>query len=152
MLGNELRDFRHFRCIDKGTLHTHGIGTLQEQHITASDQLVSSRTVENSTRVYHGRYAESNTRREVRLDCTGNDICCRTLCSDNHVDTHRTRQLGNTGNRQFNLFTCRHYQVTELIDHHYYIRHEFMPLFRIQLAIDKLLIIFLDITHMCSFQ
>ena len=152
LLGNKLSNLRYLRRIDKGTLHTYRICPLQEQHITTPDQLISSGTVENSTRVNHGRYTESDTSREVRLDCTGNDIRCRTLRSDDHVDTHRTRQLGDTGNRQLYLFTRRHNQVAELVNHHHNVRHKLMSLFRIQLTINKLLIILLNIAHVRGFQ
>ena len=90
LTGNKLRDLLHFRCIDKGTLHTHRIGTLQEEHIALTNQAVRTRTVKNRTGVHHGRYTERNTCREVRLDRTRNDIRRRTLRSDDHVNADRT--------------------------------------------------------------
>ena len=152
LLRYKLRYLFYLRCIDKRTLHTNRIGTLQEQHISPAYQLVGSRTVENGTRVHHSRYTESDTCREVRFNRTCYNIRRRTLGSDNHMDTYRTGQLGNTGNRQFNLLAGSHDQVTELIDHHDDIRHKLVPLFRIQTTIDKLLVIFLYIAHMCHFQ
>ena len=152
LLGNEIGDISHFRRIDKGTLHTHRISTLQEEHISTTYQLVSTRTVENRARVDHGGHTECDTGREVRLDGTSDDVRGRTLRGDDHMDTHGTRQLGGTRNRQFDLLTGCHNQVAELINHDYDIRHEPMSLFRIQFAVDEFLVILLDVAHMGSFQ
>ena len=152
LTGDELRNFFHFRRINKGTLHTHRIGSLQEKHIPLTNQTVSPRTVENGTGVHHGRYTECDTCREVGFDRTRNNISSRTLCSDNHVDADSTRQLCNTGNRKFHFLTGSHNQISELVNHHYDIRHKLMSLFRIQTAVDKFLVIFSDITHMRHLQ
>ena len=66
--------------------------------------------------------------------------------------TYGTRQLGDAGNGQFHILAGCHNQVTELVDNDYDVRHELMPLFRIQTTVDELLVILLDIAHMGSFQ
>ena len=152
LTGNEFCNLFYFRRIDKGTLHTYRISSLQEEHIPLTNQTVSTRTVKNSTRVHHGRYTESDTRREVGFNRTRNDIGSRTLCSNNHVNTDSTCQLRNTGNRKFHFLTGSHNQISELVNNHYDIRHKLMPLFRIQTTVDKLLIIFSDITYMRHLQ
>ena len=152
LTGNKFRDLLHFRRIDKGTLNTYRISTLQEEHISLTNQTVCPRTVKNRTGVHHSGYTERNTCREVRLDRTCNDIRCRTLRSDDHMNTDRTCQLRNTGNRKFHFLTGSHDQISELIDHHHDIRHKLMSFLRIEAAVDKLLIILLDITYMSHLQ
>ena len=152
LTGNEFCNLFYFRRIDKGTLYTYRISSLQEEHISLTNQTVSTRTVKNSTRVHHGRYTESDTRREVGFNRTRNDIGSRTLCSNNHVNTDSTCQLRNTGNRKFHFLTGSHNQISELVNNHYDIRHKLMPLFRIQTTVDKLLIIFSYITYMRHLQ
>ena len=68
------------------------------------------------------------------------------------MNTDSTRQLGDTGNREFHFLTSRHNQVTKLINNDYDIRHKFMSLLRIQATVDKLFIIFFNVTHMRHFQ
>ena len=62
------------------------------------------------------------------------------------MDTHRTGQLGDTADRQFHLLTGCHNQVTELINDDDDVRQEAVTVLRIQLAVDKLRVIFLDVT------
>src|SRR3712207_5577436 len=142
----------HFRRIDKSTLHTHRIGSLQEKHIAFTYQPIGTGTVENGAGVHHGGYTESNTGGEIRLNGSCNDIRGRTLGGNNHVNTHRTGQLSDARNRKFHLLAGSHDQVAELIDYDNDVRHEFMSFFRIQAAIDELLVVFSDVTHMSHFQ
>ena len=62
------------------------------------------------------------------------------------MDTHRTGQLGNTADRQFHLLAGCHNQVAELINDDDDVRQEAVTVLRIQLAVDKLRVIFLDVT------
>ena len=106
---------------------------------------MGSRTVEDGLRVDTSTHFEGDTAGEVSLDGSRDDIGGRTLRSDDHVDTHGTCQLGDTGDGQLHLLTGGHDQVAELIDHHDDIRQEPMPVVGIQLTGNELLVILLDI-------
>ena len=144
--GNELVDVHHLWCIHEGTLHTDGIVALQIEHITTSDELVGTHTVENGLGVNALTHLEGNTSGEVGLDGTGDDVCGRTLGSDDHVDTYGTCLLGDTGDRQLDLLTSRHDQVTILIDDHHDVRHIAMSLLGVEFALLELLVVVLDIS------
>ena len=133
-------------------MHTHWIVALQIQHITSANQLLGTHTVEDGLRVDTLTHLKGNTCREVGLDSTRNDIRRRTLGSNNHVDTYGTCLLGDTGDRQLNLLTGSHDQVTKLIDDHDDIRHILMSLLRIQLTGNELLVVVLDISLACCHQ
>ena len=49
LLADEFCDAFHFRRIDKRTLHAHGVVSLQVQHVTLTDELLCTRTVQNGT-------------------------------------------------------------------------------------------------------
>ena len=49
LTGNEFGNLCHLGRIDKGALHTHRIGSLQEQHIAPTNELIGARTVENGS-------------------------------------------------------------------------------------------------------
>ena len=74
-------------CIYEGALYTHRFVAVEIEHITTTDELVGSRSVEDGLGVDGRSYLEGNTAREVRLDVTGDDAGGRTLGSDDHVDT-----------------------------------------------------------------
>ena len=90
LIGYELVDALHLRCIDKCTLYANGFSAIQIEHITTTYQLLGTGTIQYSTRVDHGTHAESNTAGEVGLDGTRNDVCCWTLSGNDHVDAHGT--------------------------------------------------------------
>ena len=92
LTGYELCNLCNLRRVDKCALHTNRISSLQEQHITATNELIGSRPVKDSTGIHHRRYAKSDTRRKVGFDRTCNDIRRRTLRSDNHVYTLAQRR------------------------------------------------------------
>ena len=68
------------------------------------------------------------------------------------MNTNGTRQLCDTADRQFHFLACSHDQITELINDDDDIRHEMVSLFRIELAVDELGVIFLHITTTCLLQ
>ena len=139
-------------------MYTDGLGTTQVEHVASSDQLLGSRTVEDGLRVDTGTHLEGDTGREVGLDITCDDGRRRTLGGNDHVDTYGTRQLGDTGDRQFNLLTGSHDQIAELIDDHYDIRHKAVShtgrggVLRNDLTLQELLVILLDIACADFFQ
>ena len=152
LLGNEIGDVGHLGGVNKGALHTHRVTALREEHVTTTNQLVSTRTVQNGTRVNHLHHTKGDTGGEVSLDGTGNDVGRRSLRGDNHVNTYRTSQLGDTSNRQLHILSRCHNQVSKLINHHHNIGHVLVPLFGIQFAGNKLLVILLDVAHMGRLQ
>ena len=152
LLGNKLIDAFYLRCVNKGTLYTHRFTTIEIKHVTLTNQLLGTRTVKNRAGVNHGTNTESDTTGEVRLDGTSDDICRRTLGRYNHVDADGTRQLGDTGNRKLHFLSCRHDQITKLIDDDDNIGHEAMSVIGIQLSVDEFLIVLLDITSLRYLQ
>ena len=96
---NVFGDGFHLGGVNKGTLNTNGFGTSAKyKHITLTNQLLCSGTVQNGTAIHHGTYLEGHTTREVGLDGTGNDIGGRTLGGYNHMYAYGTSQLGYTAN------------------------------------------------------
>jgi len=152
LFGDIGRDSLHFRCIDESTLYPYRFATAQEKHVASSDKLVSSRAVQNRTGVDHGAYFKGHSCREVCLDGTRNDVGGRALGSDDHVNSHGPGQLCDAGDRQFYFFSGRHNQISELVDDDYDVRHETMPVFRIELAVFEFGIILFDITGTGFFQ
>lgn len=76
----------------------------------------------------------------------------RALCGNNHVYAHGRAQLGNAGNRQFNLFAGSHNQVAKLVDDDDNIGHIAMALFGIELSGDEFGVILFDIAHSSLLQ
>src|SRR5690554_6019096 len=74
--------FIKFRCIHKSALNTSDQTTLRKQHITTANQLICTTHVGNSTGVCLRRHTECHSGGEVGLDCTCNNICCRSLCGN----------------------------------------------------------------------
>ena len=151
LLGSdEIIDPLHLGSVDEGALHTHGLRAVQEKHISTSDELLGSRAVEDGLRIDTGTHLEGNSGGEVGLDITSNDRCRRTLCGNNHVYTHGTCQLGNTGNRQLYLLAGSHNQITELIDDNDDIWHETVTASGRNLTVYEFLVVLLDIpgTHL----
>ena len=152
MRGDELIDFHHFGGVNKRTLHTHGVVALQIEHVTSTNELIGTHTVEDGLRVDTLAHLKGDTAREVGLDSTSDDVCGRTLGGNDHVDTYGTCFLGDTGNRQLNLLTCRHNQITILIDDHHDIRHKAMTILRVEFTLLELLVIVFDVTLTGSHQ
>ena len=150
LFSDVLIDALHLGRVDKGTLHTDRLRTAQIEHITLTDQLLGTSTVEDGLRVNAGTHLEGDTGGEVGFDITGDDGRRRTLGGDDHMDTHGTGQLGDTGDRQLNLLAGGHNQITELIDDHHDIWHIPVTTARRDLTVDELPVVLLDIsgTHL----
>ena len=147
LVGNEVIDALHLRRVDEGTLHTYGLCTVEEEHVTTTNELLGACAVEDSLRVDAGTHLEGDTGGEVSLDITSDDSRRRTLSGNHHVDTHGTCQLGDTGDGQLNLLACGHDQVTELIDDHHDIRHIVVSAARWNLTFYEFLVILLDVSR-----
>ncbi|MNS81909.1 hypothetical protein D3C72_1156360 [compost metagenome] len=94
----------------------------QIQHVAHPQQRFSTALIEDSARVNLARHGKGDTGRDVGLDQAGDHIHRRTLGCQHQVDTRRTRFLRQTSNQLLNLFTNRHDQVSELVDHHHDVR------------------------------
>ena len=68
------------------------------------------------------------------------------------MNAHGTCQLGDTGDRQFHFFAGGHDQVAKLVDDYNDIRQITMPLLGVQMALDKFLVIFLDVMGVSCLQ
>ena len=133
-------------CIYEGALYTHRFVAVEIEHITTTDELVGSRSVEDGLGVDGRSYLEGDTAREVRLDVTSDDAGGRTLGSDDHVDTHGTCQLGDAGDRKLYLLASCHDQISKLIDNHHDVWHEFVTISQFQSMVHVFLIILLDVS------
>ena len=89
----------HLRRVNEGTLYTDRLCATEIEHVTLTDELLGTCTVEDGLRVDARRYLEGDTGGEVGLDITRDNGRGRTLGGNHHVDTHGTCQLGNTGDR-----------------------------------------------------
>src|SRR5699024_12448782 len=87
---DKISEFFNFRGIDKGTLQARQGVSLRKQHIAASNQLIGTTAIENSTRINLRGYPEGNTPRKVCFNHPGNHIDRRALGCDNHVDSYGT--------------------------------------------------------------
>ena len=94
LVGYEIVDALHLRCVDEGTLHAHWLRTSDKcQQVAAAYELLGTGTVEDSLRVDACRYLEGDAGGEVGLDVTGNDARSGSLGSDDHVYAYGTCQL-----------------------------------------------------------
>ena len=142
----------NFGSIHKSTLYTNKVIALREKHISASDQLIGARRIQNCTRVDHRRNTKSNAGREVGFYNTGNNVYRRTLSSNDHVNSHCARQLGNACDWHFHFFTGCHYQIAKLIHNHNDVRQKTMPFFGIQITVVEFFVVFLDVPNVCFFK
>ena len=145
--GNVLTNLFHFRRIHKGTLHADGCVTSKEEHITLTHQLVGTLGIEDGARVNLRHHLKRHTGGEVCLNRTRDDIRRGALRRNNHVHTYGTRQLRNTSNGEFDFLTCGHDEVTKFVNHHHDVRHVVMTVLGIELAGNKLGVVFLNVTH-----
>ena len=121
-----VRDGFALRSIEESALQTYRVFSLIEKHISATDELIGSRLIQNGSGVDHGEYFEGDTSRKVRFDDTGDDVRGGPLGGYHHVNTCGTRFLGDAGNRTFYLLTRCHDQIGKLIDDQHDIGQEFM--------------------------
>ena len=116
LIGNETIDAIHFGCINESTLDTSGHAARREQQVATTNEVLSTRLVEDDARIDARCHTERHSCREVGLDDTCHDLCRRSLRSDDHMDTHGTSLLGNTCDGKLHFLTCCHDEVTILVD------------------------------------
>ncbi len=93
--------------------------------------------------------SKSHSCREVSFNCSGNNICCWSLGSNNHMNSHSTGFLRNSGYRHFNLLTCSHNKISKLINNYYNIGHKPMTVVRVKPSVFKLIVILFNCSYMC---
>ena len=123
LLLDEVTDAHDVRSIDKRALQSGQLAVNLEQHVTASDELLGSRAVDDDLTVDALGNGKGDAPREVTLNQTRDDLGRRALGGDNHVDTHCTRFLSNAHQRRFHLLASGHDHVAELVDNAHDIRH-----------------------------
>ena len=148
-----LDDLVHLRRIDKRTLHTRDAGVTGIQRVSATDQLLCALGIQHRSRVNHTLRSQRDTCRDISLDHTCDDVHRRTLCSQNHMHTYRTRFLRDTCNRRLHLLTRLHDEIAILIDDDHDIRQVLVmqtvrhQLSRIQTTSHELIVIILQVTY-----
>src|SRR5690606_30489285 len=103
-----------------------------DQHVSHADQLLGSGAIDDHSTVCLRGDRERQPGRDVGLDDAGDHIDRRALGGDHEVDPHCACHLGDTHDGFFDLATCHHHQVVELVDDHHHIR-EAVETFRIEL-------------------
>src|SRR5712692_1967603 len=87
------------------------------QHVAAAEQLLRAARVEDHSAVDLGADGECDTRGDVGLDQTRDDVGRRPLGGDDEVDADRARQLRDAADELLDLAGGHHHQVGELVDH-----------------------------------
>ena len=148
LFGNEAGDGIDFRGVHKGALDAHHFTVYGNQHVAAPDELVCPGRVEDGAGVNHGCHLEGDAGREVRFDESRDDVGRGTLGGNNHVDTHGTCQLGDTRNRGFHFFACRHDEVGKLVHDHHNVGEVAVPFVGIEQPFCEFFVVFFDVTHL----
>lgn len=105
--------------LDENSLETIGRhGTSRKvEHITTTEEILCSYLIEDGTRVDIRCDGECDTRWDVRLDETGDDIDGWTLSREDEMESDGTSLLCDTGDGSFDFFLVpAHHEVCELID------------------------------------
>ena len=118
MGADEVQQFFHFLITDERPLHTAGFGLTnrEEQHIAAPQQFFGTAAVKDGTRVNLTGHRKGNTGRHIGLDDTRDNVNGRTLRSQHHMNTCRTRLLCQTADGIFYIMGCNHHQIRELVN------------------------------------
>ena len=116
-----------FLVANKRPMDAHRRGGVRPgvEHIPHPEQRFRTALIENGTRVNFTRHGKGDTRRNVGLNQTGNDIHRRTLRRQHQVDPRRTRFLCQASDQLFHLLTDGHHQVGEFVHQHHYVRQLF---------------------------
>ena len=86
--------------------------------------------VENGAAIYARRDAETDARREVRLDDTGDDVDTRALRREHQMHADRARHLRQTRNRFFDVAAFEHHEIRQFVDQDQHVRQR-LHLFRV---------------------
>ena len=112
------------RLVDPCALHTQrfGLSHRQEQRIALSNQSFRASGVENDSRISGRRGRERQTRRNVRLDQTGDHIDRWTLGGEHQMHACSSCQLRDALDGAFHIILGHHHQIGHLVDDHQNVR------------------------------
>lgn len=114
-----IHDAFYLFCLDEDSLEaSRRHRTRREvEHITATEEILGSDLIEDRTGVDIRGDGKGNTRRDIRLDESGDDIDRWSLGCEDEMETDRTCLLGDTSNSCLDFFLVpAHHEVSELID------------------------------------
>src|SRR5229473_3097979 len=93
------------------------------QHIAAAEKLLCATRVEDHAAVDLRADRERDTRGDIGLDETRDDVGRRPLCGDDQVDADRPRELSDAADQLLDLARRHHHQVGKLVDDDHDIRN-----------------------------
>ena len=93
------------------------------KHVTLTQQLLRTLLAKNGSTVDLGRNLEGDAGREVRLDCSCDDINRRALCRHDQVNTCGPCHLGQPLDGTLYILPCHHHEIGDFIDDHHQIGH-----------------------------
>jgi len=88
----------------------------EHQHVALTDQPLGAGLVQDDPAVGERGDRERHPARNVRLDDPGDDIDRGALRGEHQVDADRPGHLGDAHHRIFDVTSCHHHQVVELVD------------------------------------
>ena len=134
---DEACDLLHLVVGDEAALHALRLSLSQRciEHIALADELFSAVGIQNDTRLHCRRNRKRNTRRDVRLHQTRNDVRRRTLRRDNQVHACRTTHLRHAADRLLNFLLCHQHQICQLVNDDDNLRHGFKLARRFRLLV-----------------
>ena len=103
---------------DKAALYTGRLALTERriQHIALADQLFRAGRIQNDTGFDLAGYCKRDTRRDICLHDTGDNVSRRTLCCYNKVHACGSRLLRDTADGVLDFLGSDHHQVGQLID------------------------------------
>ena len=103
---------------DKAALYTGRLALTERriQHIALADQLFRAGRIQNDTGFDLAGYRKRDTRRDICLHDTGDNVSRRTLCCYNKVHACGSRLLRDTADGVLDFLGSDHHQVGQLVD------------------------------------
>ena len=90
----------------------------QEKRVTLAKKLLPSATVQDRTGINLGVHAIAQSRRQVGLDDTRDDVHARALRGQYQMNAHGAGFLGDAGDAVFHLAARHHHQIRQFINDH----------------------------------
>ena len=114
-----------FLVAQECTMHTNRVRSVHrlEKHVAAAKQLLGTGVIHHGTRVHLRRHLEADTRRQVRLDVTGNHLHRGTLGRKHQVNANSTSLCSKAAHVLLDFLSGDHHEVGHLVDNHYDKRH-----------------------------
>src|SRR3990167_4748917 len=95
----------------------------EHQHVTLSEQFLSSNLIKDCTAIDLTCYGKCDTRRNVCLDQSSNNIDTWALRRKHQVNSDRTSFLRKSHNKRLDISRRYHHKICKLIDNNHDIRH-----------------------------